>query len=163
MVWPVGTSCPGSASTAASQPSAPAGTSIVLLSVSTSNSMSSAATLPPGSISHETSRPLSCAIPRVGMMTVVPSGSGASSAGVSAGLAAGLSDGAGSSDSASPSAAIRAITSPTGTSAPSPAVTRVRVPVACASTSIVALSVSTSNSTSPDTTASPAALCQATM
>jgi hypothetical protein len=54
---PTGTSSPASASVAASQPLRPASTSIVLLSVSTSNRISSASTASPGAFSQLTSRP----------------------------------------------------------------------------------------------------------
>src|SRR6056297_1799363 len=69
MTLPTGTSAPASACTSGRKPSAGASTSIVALSVSTSKSASPDLTASPEDLSQLTILPVSCAIPRAGMMT----------------------------------------------------------------------------------------------
>src|SRR5437660_3718738 len=71
MVWPTGTSAPSRTLTPARMPSPGASISITALSVSTSSRVSPLATLSPSFFRQAISLPVSCAISRAGITTLI--------------------------------------------------------------------------------------------
>ena len=128
-------------------PAAGAGTSTLTLSVSSSQSISSWATVSPTALNHVATVASVTDSPKVG--TITSTAEPPPDAGASAGASAGFSAGA-----AAPSE-ILASSALTPTVSPSPTTMSDRVPAAGLGTSTVTLSVSSSQSISSTATASP--------
>ena len=145
---------PSGAVISASTPAAGAGTSTDTLSVSSSQSISSCATLSPTFLNHVETVASETLSPSVGTITSTEAPP------EEAGASAGADFAAGVSAAAEPPSEILAKSASTPTVSPSLATISARVPAAGAGTSTVTLSVSSSQSISSAATVSPGFLNQ---